>query len=318
MKKNLWISLIILLTLTMPLVAQNGNEDKGFNYIPLVKYDNLSLDSQKIHSPGIGLVIMSENIMFVGFYTQHLFDKKLLYNYPDKYHSIDILIDASKDRHQYLGIFKSESDQPVYGGLKTFQIALGYGYELIRNKNLSLVLGGGVAISDFGIEVSDGKPLPVIPVPLIRAKYESQFIKTKFEFLTGPNFDLTIGPQSQFRFVNECRLDQFRDIRDLIFESTLNYRFFPIDHQMGDFAGIAVGIKNDNYGAFDLGEHNKNYPEDDETFETHYNSVFGVLDLTLLKIIAGYAFNGRELYREEDTEDTGEGYFLSIEGMFQF
>jgi len=87
---------------------------------------------------------------------------------------------------------------------------------------------------------------------------------------------------------------------------------------MGDFAGIAVGIKNDNYGAFDLGEHNKNYPEDEETFETHYNSVFGVLDLTLLKITGGYAFNGRELYREEDTKDTGEGYFLSIEGMYQF
>ncbi|MCF7814620.1 MAG: hypothetical protein K9N40_09085 [Candidatus Cloacimonetes bacterium] len=318
MKKNHWISLIIILTLTIPLVAQNEIEEKGINYIPLVKYDFLSLDAQNIHSPGCGLVIMSKNTMFVGLYTQHKFEKSLRLDYPATYHSIDILFDASKGRHQYLGIFKSESDQPVYGGLHTFQASAAYGYELIQKKNLSLVLGGGIAVSDFGIEVSDGKPLPVIPVPLIRAKYESQFIKTKFEFLTGPNFDLTIGPQSQFRWVNECRLDQFRDSRDLIFESTLNYRFFPIDHQMGDFAGIAVGIKNDNYGAFDLGEHNKNYPEDEETFETHYNSVFGVLDLTLLKITGGYAFNGRELYREEDTEDTGEGYFLSIEGMYQF
>lgn len=293
-------------------------EKKKVSYFPIVKYDFLSLESQKIYSPGIGLVAMNENVMIVGIYTHHTFKKNLKYNYPDKYHTIDILLDASIDRNQYLGILKSESDQPIYGGLKTFQFALGYGYELIHNPKFSLVLGGGLAVSDFGVEFSNGKTCPVIPVPLIRAKYKSQLVESKFEFLTGPNFDLTLGPKSQFRWINECRLDQFRDNRDIIFESTLNYRFFPEDHAMGDFAGIAIGIKNDNYGAFDLGEYNKKYPEDNESFEAHYNSIFGVLDLSLLKFTGGYTFNGRELYREEDKRDIGEGYFLSIKGMYQF
>ncbi len=316
MKKGLLISLIFVFLLTIPLIAQNEND--GTHYIPLLKYDFLSLDSQNIHSPGAGLVIQSDEVLFVGLYTRHSFKEPLLFNYPEVYHSIDILYDAQKNRHQYLGIFKSESDQPVYGGLKTFQTAVAYGYELIHRQNYSLVLGGGLAVSDFGIELSNGKPWPLIPVPLIRMKYSSKRIETKFEFLTTPNIDLTIGPQSQFRFIGECRMDQFRDIRDLIFECSLAYRFFPVDHPMGDFAGISVGVKNDNYGAFDLGDYEVVYLEKDESIEIHYNAVFGTIDFTLLKITGGYAFNGRELYREVDTRDIGEGYFLSIECMYQF
>lgn len=318
MKNKLLISLIIIFTLTIPLIAQNGQEKDGAHYIPLLKYDYLTLDSQNIHSPSAGLVVMSDNVLFVGLFTRHSFEEPFLFDYPKVYHSIDILFDGQKNRHQYLGIFKSESDQPVYGGLITFQTAVAYGYELVQRQNYSLVLGGGLAVSDFGIELSNGEPWPLIPVPLIRMKYNSRYIESKFEFLTSPNFDLTVGPKSQFRFIGECRMDQFRDIRDLIFECSLAYRFFPLDHPMGDFAGISVGVKYDNYGAFNLGSYDTIDFEEEESIELHYNAVFGTIDLTLLKISGGYAFNGRELYRGVDTQDIGDGYFLSIEGMYQF
>ena len=318
MKKDLLISLIIIFTLTMPLIAQNEQEKDGVHYIPLMKYDFLSLDSQNIHSPSAGLVVMSDNVLFVGLYTRHSLEEPLLFDYPEVYHSIDVLFDGQKNRHQYLGIFKSESDQPVYGGLITFQTAVAYGYELVQRQNYSLVLGGGLAVSDFGIELSNGKPWPLIPVPLIRMKYRSKCIESKFEFLTSPNFDLTIGPKSQFRFIGDCRMDQFRDICDLVFECSLAYRFFPVEHPMGDFAGISVGVKNDNYGAFNLGGYDTVDLEEDESIEIHYNAVFGMIDLSFLKISGGYAFSGRELYRGVDTRDIGEGYFLSIEGMYQF
>ena len=113
-------------------------------------------------------------------------------------------------------------------------------------------------------------------------------------------------------------MDQLRDIRDLVFECALAYRFFPVDHPMGDFAGISVGVKNDNYGAFNLGGYETVDLEEDESIEIHYCAVFGMIDLSLLKITGGYAFRGRELYQEEQTKDMGEGYFLSIQGMYQF
>jgi len=314
---KLYLTLVLVILIIMPVFAQENTEN-GVNYIPLIKFDFLSTDAQKIKSPGTGLVIKSEETLFVGLYTHHSISNDLNFDYPQKYHSIDILWETKQNRHQYLGILKSDSDEPVFGGLHTFQAAAAYGYELINNDNFSFVLGGGIAVSDFGIEFSNGKTCPTIPVPLIRANFDNGFIKTKFEFLTGPNFDLTIGADRQFRLINELRLDQFRDSRDLLFESSLNYRFFSSEHAMGDFAGIALGIKNDNYGEFNLGDQESESAEDEASFETHYNSVFGEIDLTLLKISGGYAFNGRELYRGEIKKDIGKGYFISIEGMYQF
>ena len=222
------------------------------------------------------------------------------------------LTDGKKNRHQYLGILKSESDEPMYGGLRTFQAAAVYGYELLKSQNFSLALGGGLAVGSFGIERENGEPWPIIPVPLVRANYETNWMKFKFEFLTGPNFELVIGPKSHVRFITDLRMDQFRDSRDLVFESSLAYRFFSAESEMGDFAGISVGFKNDNYGEFNIGG------QKDEFFELHYYSFFGAIDISLLKLTAGYAFGGRELYKQEYKKDIGEGYFLSVQAMYQF
>ncbi len=313
MKKQI-TSLLIILTMSTAAFAEDSGERKTdeTNFIPLVKYDYLSLDSQEIQSPGAGLVIKNDDVMFVGLYTRHSFTETPSDNYPDVYHSIDTLLDGKKNRHRYIGIFKSESDKPVAGGLNTFQAAAVYGYEVVHDGNFSLVLGGGLAASDFGIDRPNGEPWPVIPVPLIRMLYSSDLVDSKFEFLTSPNFSFTLGPKSQIRFTGDFRMDQLRDKRDIIFECSLGYRFLPADHEMGDFAGVALGFKNDNYGAFVPAE------GDDEALEIHYYSVFGVIDLTILKISAGYAFGGRELYRDDKKNDLGDGYFVSVQGLYQF
>lgn len=321
MKKHLTFLFTFCMVITVVFAEDNGEKAKdGVYFIPLLKYDFLSLDSQNIRSPGIGIAVKSDDVLFVGLYTRHSFEGPLLFDYPGVYHSIDVLLDVRKNRHQYLVIFKSESDQPVYGGLKTYQTAIMYGYELVHRRNFYLVFGSGLAVSDFGIELSNGKPWPLLPIPLIRMKYESIWLYASFDFLTTPNLNLTIGPKSQYRFIGEFRTEQFRDMRDLLFECALAYRFFPVDHPMGDFAGISVGVKNDNYGAFNLSNKYKafNLGSGDESLEIHYCAVFGRIDLSVLKITGSYAFSGRELYREKGTRDIGEGYYFSIEGLYQF
>nr|HPJ35832.1 hypothetical protein [Spirochaetota bacterium] len=177
MRKNILILFTVLSLAAGAVAAENkGAEDEGIKVIPLIRYDYLSLDSRSIKSPGAGIVVNSEDVMFIGTYTRHSFGDPLLYGYPEVYHTIDTLLDGKAGRHQYLGIFKSESDKPVSGGLHTFQAAAVYGYEIIAGNNLSLVLGGGLAVSDFGIERSDGEPWPVIPVPLVRMNYNSEWI----------------------------------------------------------------------------------------------------------------------------------------------
>ncbi len=288
-------TLLIMLCIVTAVIAAE------VNVLPLVSYDYLSLDSQSIQSPGAGLIVAGENAMAVGLYTLHSLEKEPSAGSPTLYHSLEFVLDGHKGRHAYLAVFKSEADKPVYGGLNTFQSAAVYGYTLLDGQRLSLALGGGLAVSDFGIEGADGEPWPLLPVPLIRMSYTSRLLESSFEFITGPNLGFTIAPENQIRFTGDFRMDQFRDIRDLIFESALHYRFFPADHPMGDLAGVSIGFKNDVY-LFNLAG-------EDEPVEIQYCALFGTIDLTLLKISGGYAFT-------EGNEKSG--LQLSLQGMYQF
>lgn len=321
--KQIIVTFLIFITATSLWAGEKKQDNpEKIKVIPLFQYDYLSLESRTIHSPGGGLVLMSEDVMFVGTYRSHSLETPPEYGYPSHYNTVDSLLDGRAGRHQYIGIFKSESDMPVKGGLRTFQTGAAYGYELIQGKNFSFVAGGGFAVGDFGIDMSEGNPLYIIPIPLLRMKYNSRWFKSSFDFLTTPNLDFTIGPRSQFRLTGDVRMEQFRDSRDILYEFALKYRFFPSNHEMGDFAGIALGIKNDNYGAFDMRSSFESAlpPDEDlnENLEIHYNAVFAQIDITLLKLTAGYAFNGRDLYREEIKHPLGSGYFVSVEGLYQF
>jgi len=305
----------LLVMCAMTALAENHNEDKpkAVQIVPLVQFENLSLTSQQIQSSSVGLLITSENLMFTGLYTQHDFEEPLQYGFPSRYHSIDMLLDGKKDRHQYLGIFKSESDLPVSGGINTYQAAAVYGYEMIRKPNLSVVLGGGLAVGNFGVETSDGENWPVIPVPLVRVNYHTDWLDTKFEFITSPNLSFTLAPKDRVRLTGDFRMDQFRDARDLIYEVALEYHPYSEQDKRGDFAGVSIGIKNDNYGAFNLGNEGE-----DETLEVHYNSIFAAVDVSVLKFIAGYAFDGQSIYRETRKQDLGEGSYVSVQAMYRF
>ncbi|MBF0194926.1 MAG: hypothetical protein HQL71_10215 [Magnetococcales bacterium] len=295
--------------------AQDQSETnlKPVQIVPLVQYENLSLESQNIQSSSAGLQIIGTDVQFIGLYTQHVFKEPLNSGFPRRYHTIDVLLDGKNGRNQYLGIFKSESDKPVSGGIDTYQAAGVYGYEVIQKPNFSFVLGGGLAVGNFGIETDDGENWPVIPVPLVRLNYHSDWLEAKFEFLTSPNISFTLAPKDRIRLTGDIRMDQFRDTRDIIFEVALAYRPFSNKNEMGDYTGIALGFKNDHYGPFKLG--NK---EEEESIEVHYYSLFAEFDISVLKITAGYAFGGRSLYNETDKLNLKEGSYVSVQGMFPF
>jgi hypothetical protein len=192
-----------VLCMLFPGLVRAGEDrlDKkpGVDIIPLFQYNFLSLEKQQIRSFSGGGVLQSEDVQCVGLYSRHEIRQPLLYEYPEVLHSVDLLLDGTHGRHQYIAIFKSESDRPVVGGLQTFQSALVYGYEFRPGRGWSIAAGGGLAVSDFGIDGPDGDPWPVIPVPLLRINYSAEYLAAKFECLTSPNLDFTIGPKSPLR-----------------------------------------------------------------------------------------------------------------------
>ena len=84
--------------------------DSGLQVIPLARYQLLSLESQTVHSPGAGVVVVGESLVLVGVYSRHLFEQDLEFGSPDTFHSIPLMADGQRDRHRYLGFFKSESE----------------------------------------------------------------------------------------------------------------------------------------------------------------------------------------------------------------
>jgi hypothetical protein len=307
--KKFILLIIIILSIILNSEAAEKNEN-SLNYIPIAGWEHLDINSQKINSSSMGMIVQGSDLQVVGLYRNHKFDKHLEFAYPKQYHSIEFLIEKNIRKHQFLTVFNSDSDEPVSGGLHTFQAAMVWGYRLIEKKKIELILGCGIGISDFGIEMSNGDPLPVIPLPLIRAKYHSNKLSAKVDFITGPNFNFVIAPESQIKLCTDLRIDKLRDERDLVFDVALKYRFFPNDHPMGDFAGISAGIKNDNL-SFDLSQK-------DEIYDLHYYGLYGEIDFTLLKLTGGHTFKNREMYREEDKFEKKDGFFFAIQALYQF
>jgi hypothetical protein len=304
------ITLILLLVVAGFVTTATAINPKNLHYIPLSSWQLQSLGSQQLSSPAVGLIIQEDDLQIIGFYQTHKFNKALDFDFPQEYHSLSFMLEKKVNRHQYISFFSSDSDQPVSGGLHTFQAASVWGYSLLTGQKLELILGGGIGISDFGIELANGDPLPIIPLPLIRAKYRSSLLAAACDFITGPSFELLFAPERQIRLKSELRIDNLRDLRDLIFDLSLHYRFFAKDHALGDFAGISVGLKNDNL-SFDLAEKN-------DVYDLHYYALYGEIDFTLLKVTAGHSFKNREMYREQDKFELEDGFFFAIQALYQF
>jgi len=308
------VSFLIFLCLFLAINVTGQEREDSFFIIPF-GYDFFRFGEQSIHSPiiGAGFLFGEQDIPFdeverrflaLALYQPFFFREEPSEGLPKHFHQIDAIFDGRINRHQLLVIFKSAADKPVAGGLNTFQAGIGWGYEIVRRPNVSFIIGAALGVSDFEIS---GISSPILPLPLVRFGFNSQWVTASFDFLTGPNLDITIAPRERIRFTADMRLDNYRSINDLIFECILWYRLFDENHRLGDFAGIGIGVKNDSVDFV--------ISSNDTTFELQQNSVFAVADLSLLKIEAGWIFNSRYLINETITESPGRGFFISIQGI---
>lgn len=221
-------------------------------------YDHIHFDNQTVYNPvfGTGLVLgeldlpfneIDRRFMIFAQYKPIIFAEKQGAGMPDYVHHIEGLFDGRINRHQLLAFFKTISDKPVVGGLNTFQTGAGWAYEVIRQSNMSLILGGILIVNDFGIDLPSGDPLPILPIPIVRFGFRSQWFNTSFDFFGMPTLNFTIAPKEKIRFTANAGMEFYRSIQDLLCTFTLWYRLFDENHSLGDFAGIGIGFKNNYY-----------------------------------------------------------------------
>ncbi len=281
----------VILGVAATALSANDN----IQIIPIGNYQTLSTGDTTLHSPGTGLLLVGAESMFVGQYTHQTIDATQEPGDPKRFHAFEALYDTRSGRHRFLSVFSSTSDTPVAGGWHTFQAASVYGYRIVETERTSVTVGGGLAVSDFGIETKGGRTWPVLPVPFIQASYATPQVALTFDFITGPNLNLVLAPERDLQLVADARMDQFRDLHDLLFEIALAYRF------------LSAGVANNSF-SFDLADE-----------ETHVDVgsyvVFGKFDLTILTLTAGYAFGGWERRNDDLGTGTGEGFYLAVQAL---
>ncbi len=307
-KITIWKRFFLLCFLS--LTATSAMAEEKNMYIPLGEYEYVTLESRTVQSPSLGAMVIGEDFLISGIYKYGSFIDESPQGYPGHYHSIDTMFETHWGKHQVLSSFKTESDEPFTGGWATLQATGIYNYQVMKGKKLNVRLGLGASLGDFGIDLDNGKNWPLIPVPYLGMEYRSRIIQADFSFVFGPNLSLTIFPERKIRFTGEAEINNYRDLQDLIFTTSVHYRFFSGADSSNDFAGVAVGITNTGFGFTPGGG--------DEPYEIQYYSVFSELDLTLLKISGGYCFNGQERLGKASPEDLGNGYFMNIQAMYQF
>jgi hypothetical protein len=321
--QRLAIAFALALALVPPVVsAQEGkNAAEDLFFLPMASYDYLHLDNQEAHIPAIGLGVMKgemdapfteagRRFFTLLMYQPVFFQDEIVPGYSRTFHQIDFLFDGRIGRQQFFGLLKSASDKPLAGGLHTFQAGAGWGYEFIRRPNVSLIVGAVLCVGDFGVDLPNGEPLPLAPLPLVRFGLDTRLLDLSFDFLTGPNLSFTISPESRIRFSGDMRMDYYRSLGDILCEYTLWYRFFPPEHKLGDFAGIGIGLKNESLN-FDLSA------DRDKILEIQNASVFATLDFSFLKLSGGYIFDSRLLVDEVQRDKREKGFYFSVQAVCQ-
>ncbi len=273
---------------------RRGTEVAGsseFTVYPLGHYEMLSLPDATVHAPGGGILVLKNENFFVGQYATHIVDTDD--TDPTHFHTIDAILDVSRGRHRTLSLFSSSSDRPVAGGWHTFQAASVYGYRLVETERTTLTVGAGLALSDFGIESADGEVWPLLPVPFIEGSFNSRALAVSFDFITGPNLNVTIAPENDLNMTVDARIDQFRSVEDLIFEASVAYRPF------------SIGIANTTF-SYDLAKER-------QTRDVGSYVAFGKVDLTVFTVTGGYAFSSWERLDDEIERNDNTGFYLSID-----
>ena len=310
-----------VLALPVQSEGMEGNDDTSI--IPVVYGSGLFLEEQVLRGIGGGVIVLAgdfeereaerrDTMQMVALYTRHDLMDEAPEGCPEGYNNLDFLLQKKMRRHQFFSLLKSYSDEPVSGGIETFDFVAGYGFELVSREHHSLWLGASLGVSDWGPVLPGDGETPVLPVPFVHYDYYSRWMNLSFDFTTSPMLDLVIAPQSRVRVKGSTIICDLGEIEDggIKYDLSLEYRLFSSEHRLGDVAGVRMGYLAEDY-EYDLSG------RDGESLQIAWKSVYAVLDLSLLELTAGYAFDGRQYYKDAE-DDLGSGWYVNFQLAWLF
>jgi hypothetical protein len=294
--------LIILLVLfclgTICFAQENVEENNNSRliFMPIFSYNLLSFENVKLHTPTAGLSLIKANAL-----SQELFSISAIYNmnivngiqsdYKNIYHNVIMSVQEKIKRHSIIGAFIATTDKPLYGGLHTFNGIASYSYDLINGEHFSMDLGGSLIFIDIGINLPDGTPWLIWPLPSVSLQWEYEWVG--FNIL--PGIQLTIAPRKPVSFILSRKSHEF--------DASLWFSRFMKDRPETEIFGLGIGVKNASSEVVSA---------DGDTYGINYYSVYGSLRiLRFFQINGGWAIGGKERYGKKNWENLLENYGYS-------
>jgi hypothetical protein len=312
-----WLFFICLFSVKFACFADEINFATFFN--PVISYKITSFDDVVFHNPTGGLSVTRINPA-----TKNVFSTTAMYsatiadgienNYPSLYHSIVLSFNGKAGRHTGFGAITANTDEPFYGGLHTFNAFAGYTYDLINGPHFSMDLGAYLIFMDINVNLPDGTPWLIWPLPGIALRWDYEWI----DIGVFPGVKITIADGKPVSFT------MYKKSND--FDLSLWRHYYGKRQSRLEVLGIGAGLKNTTSQVKTAAG---------DIYGINYYALYGSLRiLRLLEFHGGWTFNGKERYGKinwdnlfemygysdelEYKTEIGNGFFFTISARFIF
>ena len=229
-------------------------------------------------------------------YGQDIFSKGLPGYDQANFHHLGFFEKVVTGKNSFLLKIDGNGADP-FESYKNFEGLLMYGRKIIDTESTSLMLGGGLAATDTGIQLG-GVDLFLVPLPMLYFNYTGQLFTTEFEWIGLPNARFVLFPEKLFRIKADLSFAGFKLPVDINFDTA--FACYPIkEGPLKDYFYISAGLSH-NIEKFRINQ--------ESSVKYHYFCAYAEVNATAIGARAGYTFGG----------NSRNGFYLLIQGMYKF
>ena len=276
-------------------------DEKDYLFTPSVAAQFIRVKSSGVESKQPDAVIIASS------YGQTISTKGIGPDEVKTNHALSLMGNVVYGKNTITAMF-ANNGQVLFNDYRDITAGLLYSRQLVKNDSVSFSLGGGVMMTDLGLNIG-GVDIIAIPLPIFSFSYTSEIFKGSCSFMGAPSISAVLFPKAMFRLKGECGVAGFKSIRDITFDCAVAY--YPLKNtKAGDFLSFSAGVMNKHKGFA---------TKDPRTKYTYqYYGVYGEINASLISLRAGYNFDGKLRVKDKDDVDLHKGIFASVQAMYMF
>lgn len=286
--------------LTMAGFSALQTDEKDFILSPSANLQFMHIKNEGVESKQPDAIVIGAGYS-LDHYTQGLGPDEV-----DTFHNVNLMGNVVAGKNSFIAMVASGGEIP-FSSIKTITAGLMYTRQLVKTDNLSFTAGFGIMAGDLGLKIKNYN-IYCIPLPLFSFNYQNDIFAGGISVMGLPSLSLTLFPKSMFRFRGNCGVSGFKSIRNLTFDTALVC--YPLlNTKAGELVSISAGVMNTAKSSL---------LKDKTKYAYQYYSAYGEISATFVTLRAGYNFDGKKYFNDDEVGDMYKGLFATVQAMFMF